>query len=110
MVLPSKALNPAIGWLMINFDNTTTPIHTQADIRSQLLELKQSQQKGISVSASAATVAAATLPLPVVTTVLAYTSKSDAQNISCWSSSDITQFDTFCLYHRIYQLTTTEAW
>ena len=50
-----------------------------ADLRSQLLELRQSQQKGNTfVSTGAATVVPAISPMSAFTTVLAYLSKSDA--------------------------------
>jgi len=82
-----------------------------ADLRSQRLELKKSQLQGsIGLSTSTATASYTTSNVPAVTTVLAYPSKSDAPNITRWSSSEINQFNTVCLNHRIFQLNNAEAW
>ena len=59
-----------------------------ADLRSQLLELEKSHlQSSIGMSSSTATASYSTPNVPAVTTVLAYPSKSDAPNITRWSSS-----------------------
>ena len=82
-----------------------------ADLRSRILELKQSQSAKIDQSQSSLSpIQQLSTTISNVTTVLAYPSKSDIPFISRWTSGDIDVFNNFCHNHRIFQLPLHDAW